>query len=188
MFYSKIHSSITTLIEDRSDRALLYQNSAEGSSNYSLGYNLVVSQPSPIRLLLGLGYMHVFPLPLWQGLSSELGDYHWIKSYQGVFLVCLFPLGFLGLLRGIKLTISGGAHVPQVAFLSLYSIFTLLIVISTTLETRHHGQFLPSFLILAALPNLNNREHRKQYRLIAYFWFLAVAFTHVLWMIIKGTM
>lgn len=59
-------------------------------------------------------------------------------------------------------------------------------VVATSLEQRHIAQFLPAFMILAALANTRNKKNRKEMRTISVKWFAVVVLIHLAWAIIKG--
>lgn len=169
-----------TVSELAAAKMLLYRDDAEQAG--SLGYAIVVGQPMPIRLITGSIYMHIFPIPLWVGFNFSSNAYHWLKSFQGVFLVAIVPLGFGGLLLALKTALRGGPQAPPVCFLALFVIFTLLTVVATSLETRHHGQFLPAFLLLAAIPNWRHSATRSRLVHWGIAWYVFVVVVHVLWL------
>jgi hypothetical protein len=58
-------------------------------------------------------------------------------------------------------------------------------VAATSLETRHHGQFLPVFLILAVLPDRTDPVVCGKIRLIMLSWFACVFGIHIMWIALK---
>ena len=150
-----------------------------------LGYTTVVGQPLPVRLLAGSIYLHIFPIPLWSYFSTTLGEYHWIKGYQGFFLAAIVPFGLVGIYTAMKQAIRGGPKAPPLCFLALFTISTTLAVVATSLETRHHGQFLPAFLMLSALPDRRSPRIHSQLKLCCVMWYGAVVVIHLLWIVLK---
>ena len=150
-----------------------------------LGYNIVVAQSLPIRLLIGSIYMHIFPIPLWANFTTSLGEYYWMKGYQGIYLATIAPLGFAGIYSALKKSIRGGPDAPSFLFLALFTMTTLFAVVATSLETRHHGQFLPAFLILSTLSLHTNPRRRAQIKSCCLIWYAAVVSIHILWMLLK---
>ena len=150
-----------------------------------LGHATVVGQPLPIRLLAGSVYMHIFPIPLWAYFDTTLGEYHWIKGYQGFFLAAIVPFGLVGIYTAMKQAIRGGPKAPPLCFLALFTISTTLAVVATSLETRHHGQFLPAFLMLSAIPARRSPRIHSQLKLCCVLWYGAVVVIHLLWIVLK---
>lgn len=150
-----------------------------------LGYTAIVGQPLPVRLLTGSIYLHIFPIPLWAYFTTTLGEYHWIKGYQGFFLVAIVPFGLVGIYTALKQAIRGGPNAPPLCFLTLFTISTTLAVVATSLETRHHGQFFPAFLMLSALPNYRSSRTHSQLKLCCVIWYGAVVAIHLLWVVLK---
>lgn len=151
-----------------------------------LGYSWVVDQPLLIRLLTGSVYMHIFPIPLWGYFTPTLGEYHWIKGYQGLYLATLTPFGIVGIYTALKQTIRRVPNAPPLCFLALYTISTLFSVVMTSLETRHLGQFLPAFLILSVLPDRQSPRIRSQLKLCCVIWYGVVVSVHFLWGVSKN--
>ncbi len=170
-----------------SERAIIgrewYRAHAHGEGQvHGLGYAVIGGQPLFVRLITGSIYMHVFPIPLWNNFTLTFGEYHWIKGYQGFYLATIIPFGVVGIYTALKQTIRGGPDVPPLCFLALFTIITLLGVVATSLETRHHGQFLPAFLILSTLPD---RHTRLQLKLCCVIWYGTVVSIHFFWILLK---
>lgn len=51
---------------------------------------LIVSQPLPIRLVLGSVYLFVFPIPVWSGFQLE-SAYPLFKSLNAIYFYFLLP-------------------------------------------------------------------------------------------------
>ena len=162
-----------------------YASLVVDSGSLGLGYKLVVDQPLPIRLLTGSLYMHLFPIPLWHGFSTSLGESQWIKSYMGFYFVIIAPAGFYGALLAVKRGVKGAAMAPPVLFVALFLILGLVAVVITSLETRHYGQFIPAFLILAAIPDINNGAVHRQLQRLSFVWYGAVIAIHAMWLFLR---
>lgn len=180
-----VHKLATSGIEQVKLRREMYADFAEETNLAGLGYRFVVNQPLPIRIPIGCIYLHVFPIPLWQGFSTSLEEYHWLKSYMGFYLVTVAPLGLAGVLQGGRKALRGGENAPPVLFLLLFLLFGMVSVAGTSLETRHYGQFLPSFMILAAIPDLRDGIARRRVFRVGAIWYGAVIAIHLCWLILK---
>ena len=151
----------------------------------SLGAKLVVNQPMPIRIPVGSVYMLVHPVPFWAGFRLSMGEYHWIKSYHAMFLLWVVPSAIVGLVMALRRTVAGGVTAPAMSFVALYVIVTLMAVAATSLETRHYAQFLPAFLLLAALPDKNDPTVRRKLILAAAGWYSFMTVGYVIWFGLK---
>lgn len=165
------------------DRYEDYREAEAGEE--SLGMALVVNQPLPVRAVLGTGTMLVFPIPLWGYLGPGVTEYNLIKTWQGVFLVCLMPLVFIGGLDALRAGLRAGQEHSAELFLALYAVFTTVIVAVSSLETRHHGQFMPAFLLLAAAPDTRDVATRKRVQMMALLWIAVVMLVHLAWAIVR---
>jgi hypothetical protein len=129
--------------------------------------------------------MLVQPIPLWNNFQLNTYEYLLLKGYQGIFLVWIVPMAFVGLVIAVRRAIAGGVTAPVPCFVALYAVVTLIIVAATSLETRHHGQFLPAILILAALPDKNDPIIRRKIHIATIGWFGFVIVGHIAWAILK---
>ncbi len=150
-----------------------YQYDASGAS---LGHRLIVSQSAPVRTLLGFAYLHVFPIPMWNGFALN-SSYYWFKSAQSVHMVFLLPAAVAGTLRLWRL--SGRAKEHMVFLVGLYVIIAAAVALSS-LETRHYTQVLPCLILLSAVKHSGDQD--KRYRLL---FVIALGVIHVFWAILK---
>ncbi len=150
-----------------------------------LGYRLVVSQPLPIRVLTGLVYMHLFPIPLWYGFSFSQWDYYWLKSIAAVFIVGVTPLAALGFLRVVRPALKGARGMAALMFLALYWPTMVAAVAATSLESRHVGQFIPALIVLAVVPDLHVPADRRDFRRLAVLWYGGVVLIHLAWLTLR---
>jgi apolipoprotein N-acyltransferase len=73
------------------------------------------------------------------------------------------------------------AYTSEQVFIALYALSMLMAVAATSLETRHIGQFLPAFLLLAAMPDTREPRERQRVRSMAYTWVAVLGGVHLLW-------
>ena len=154
---------------------------ARSSKEDSLAIRLIVNQPMPIRLLLGTGSMMISPIPLWAYLEEGALDIRILKTFHGIYQVLIMPLLLVGFLATFRRARQDIRNSIPLLFLLVYSMLNLLAVVATTLETRHLGQFLPAFLILAAVPDTRKRKSRLTVQTTAMLWCCVVLGVHLLW-------
>lgn len=159
-----------------------YAEGAKGeASSDSLGMAFIVSQPLPIRLILGSAYLYVFPIPFWTGFQLE-SAYHLFKSLNALFFYALIPLIVLSFLQ---IACRKSVRTPAVMFqLFLVLGFTLAIA-GTSLETRHLGAFLGPVFVLALLPDLTLRKDRNAYKVFLVAFLFMMTVLHFAWLVIK---
>ena len=154
---------------------------ANNSLSDSLGMALVVNQPLPIRATLGSGVLLAFPIPLWAYLQPGASEYELIKTWQGVYMIYMLPLalaGFLGVVHNIR---RRDEFVSEQVFIALYAVGMLAAVAATSLETRHIGQFLPAFILLAAMPDTRQRKERRRVVSMRFTWIAILGVVHLAW-------
>ncbi|MBL7647560.1 MAG: hypothetical protein JNK74_15345 [Candidatus Hydrogenedentes bacterium] len=149
----------------------------------SLGMRLVVNQPLPVRLIAGTGYLMIFPVPLWAGIKSGSGEYHLIKAYHAFYQLFTLPLVLAGFIAVYRKWARGGAHSMAMVFLTLYLAVNVLAVVATSLEQRHVAQFMPAFMILAAVPDTRIRAEWNRVCGIAFGWYVLLVVIHLAWAI-----
>jgi hypothetical protein len=154
---------------------------AKESQGDSLGMSLVVNQPLPVRAALGSGVLLAFPIPLWAYLKPGASEYEVIKTWQGLFMIYMLPLAFVGFAGVIRSIRHRDAYTSEQVFIALYALSMLMAVAATSLETRHIGQFLPAFLLLAAMPDTREPRERQRVRSMAYTWVAVLGGVHLLW-------
>jgi len=182
LFYSvnEVRSTITTA--QASYVRALSSNGPTGISG--LGYSLVVSQPLPVRLVTGFVYMHVFPIPVWTGFHFSSWGYHWLKSFSAIFMILVAPLAAVGFWHAMRDAAHGYSRTAPLTFVALYWPTMTAAVAVTSLETRHLGQFLPAFILLAVVPDLRQLRDRRAIYAVAFVWYSAVLCGHLLWMVV----
>lgn len=160
------------------------EQSLNASVDDSLRMRLIVNQPLPIRLVMGSGVLMIYPIPLWAYFNTNFKDYLWIKGYNGIYQLFVIPLGIVGfsiVFRQLK------KDRRQIAllFLAVYLLINMVAVVATSLEQRHYAQFMPAFIILAALPNTQNVMVKQRLRTIVVWWWLVVILVHITWVVLK---
>lgn len=156
-----------------------------GSDQDSLGLRLVINQPLPIRLVMGTGSLMIFPIPLWAGVKEGAGEYHLFKAYHAFYQLFTLPLVLAGLIAvGRRLLHDPARSVPLV-FLVLYLGANVLAVVATSMEQRHVAQFMPAFMILAAVPDTRDPGERRSVLKMARGWWGFVALVHLAWFLAK---
>ena len=156
-----------------------------GSDQDSLGLRLVINQPLPIRLVMGTGSLMIFPIPLWAGVKEGAGEYHLFKAYHAFYQLFTLPLVLAGLIAvGRRLLHDPARSVPLV-FLVLYLGVNVLAVVATSMEQRHVAQFMPAFMILAAVPDTRDPGERRSVLKMAQGWWSVVALVHLAWFLAK---
>lgn len=151
------------------------------SRDDSLAVRLIVNQPLPVRLVLGTGSRMIFPIPLWAYFYPGVGEYHLIKGYHGIYQVLVMPLVLVAFILVFRLFQDDRMQSVPLVFLSVYLIITTLAVVATSLEQRHIAQFMPAFMILAAVPDTRERDTRRKVRDMAILWFFVVLLVHAAW-------
>jgi len=153
--------------------------------NNSLGVQLVLNQPAPIRLLVGSGTMLITPIPLWKFFHTNSNSYHILKGYNGFYQIAVFPLVLLGYLSVYRLYKTNHYLFCPTAYLGVYFVLTLGAVVMTSLEQRHLAQFMPSCIVLAALPDTTNLKTKRKLRNITSLWLVFVFLIHFIWLLLK---
>jgi len=162
-----------------------YESISEVSSSHdSLGLALINRQPMPIRLVMGSGRMLVDPVPIWAHVQRGMSEYHVLKTYHGVYSICITPLVLVGLMLVFGELKVRAKPIPGV-FLAAYALVTLMAVVATSLETRHYGQFMPAVLLLAVMPDTRQPNNRRRLQRMALAWFTVVIMLHVAWATLK---
>lgn len=149
----------------------------------SLGMSLVIRQPLPIRLVMGTGALIVCPIPLWATFRSAASEYHLIKGYHGIYQVFVLPLVLAGFIMAIRISFKNRSRSLALLFLAIYLLINTLAVVATSMESRHIAQFMPAFMVLAAVPDTRDRKIGKYVRHIAIAWFAVVFLVHLAWAI-----
>ena len=184
--YSYIEQLIGAAREEQVTNMQRYGETGLASSRSgSLGAQLILVQPMPVRLVVGSVYIVLYPIPLWAYFFSGASEYNILKNCHGIFQVLTIPLFIAALL----LLVRNAARDIQAAlpyiFLASSFVVSILAVASTSIETRHYGQFLPAYLICMAIPDLRKQSDRSLTFRIAAIWFGIIAVVQVLWAVLR---
>ncbi|MFC2108302.1 hypothetical protein ACFLS5_02455 [Candidatus Bipolaricaulota bacterium] len=175
-------------VRDMQARAISHYSALAADTHEadSLGMKLIINQPFPIRLVLGSGALMINPVPLWANFKRESGEYHWIKGYHGIYQVAVMPLLLAGIIFAIRLFLRDRDSGAPWVFLFAYLFVGVLGVAATSLEQRHLAQFMPSVMILAALPDTRKATVRNHVHVLAGLWIVLVLLVHLAWAVLKG--
>jgi len=157
----------------------LYAEAGKGSG--SLGYDLIISQPLPIRLLLGSLMLFIMPIPVWSGIEMN-SIYFLFKSLNAVYFYFMIPLILLSLFNFYAFR---GIRNEQNYFLLFCILGFTSVVVLTSSENRHIGSFLPLFLLFSLIPSFNNRKEIKNYITLFLLFFSFILLLHSLWILIE---
>lgn len=177
------------------DTSLKFQS--RGAENYaamaamesrenSLAMRLIVSQPLPVRLVLGTASFTIDPIPLWRGLHARAREYEVLKSYHGFYQVLVVPLALAGFLVAARDFRKARSMSIVLTYMAAYLLINMAVVAATSLETRHVGQFMPAFVILAAAPDTRDRRIFGIVKTVAVVWFIVVVLVHLAWAMARG--
>jgi hypothetical protein len=154
---------------------------AEEAAQTSLGAQLIVNQPLPIRAIAGSFYLLVFPIPVWAGLAST-SALQVFKSLNALFFYALLPL--MGMACA-DLARRPGWRTPERLFvLGMSAVFTLAIAL-TSLESRHLGSFVVALFLLALVPDPNEAANQRRYRRALGASLATMGATHLVWALAK---
>lgn len=150
------------------------------SSDDSLGMRLIVNAPLPVRLVLGSGYLFIFPIPIWNELDSAYGLF---KTCQAMFMYGFTPLYVLAVWRVARRPALRNASSLFLLFLTLG--FTVAIA-ATSLETRHFGAFLVPMLAFAMIPDPRVPADRAGYARLLTLLLCTMTIVHLAWALLKS--
>ena len=155
--------------------------SMAAASLESLGATIIVDQPFPVRMTIGLFYLYVQPIPFWVGFQFE-SVYHLFKSFNVLVLYFLIPLFILSLRIIFKYR---RFHTPALIF-QVFIIFGFSFAVAiTSLEGRHLGVFMVPFLLVSLVPDLTNKRVRQLYKRVSAMFILMMMFIHMFWIVLK---
>lgn len=152
----------------------------------SLTRKLVMGQVLPIRIITGSVLLLVYPIPLWTHFFMGQPGYVWLKGLQGCLMIFIvIPLFLTGLRRCFTFSVKGGRKGPIAFFLMGYTLFTLMAVAASAIDTRYMGQFLPVILLVAIVPDWRNAATRSRIVLTGLTWYVFVLLGHAFWFVLK---
>lgn len=155
--------------------------STEEGGKGSLSNALIINQVLPIKIIAGVIYLFLFPIPFWVGFQLE-SVYHLYKSFNVIYMYFIIPL--LGVTIK-KIITNKELRTTTFLFLAFCSIGFPMTVALTSLETRHFASFLVPILILALLPDLKFRTDLSLYRQYLKIFLLFIFILHLAWITVK---
>ncbi|MEI6628904.1 MAG: hypothetical protein WCN27_05855, partial [Alphaproteobacteria bacterium] len=138
------------------------------SDEHSIGSQLILKQPPWIKVILGSGYLFLFPIPFWSGFQLETA-YSLLKSLNVIFMYFLIPLIALA---AIRLRQDRRLRTVPVVFLIFMVAEFTFVTACSSLETRHFGVCIVALLLLGLIPDLRNPSERKKYKIFLLYTFL----------------
>jgi hypothetical protein len=174
-------SSYTSVISDLLDSTSLYTKEMAQASGDSLGYDLILSQPLPIRLILSSLFIFIMPIPFWSGMEVN-SIYFFLKSLNALYFYFVIPLLILSFLNFSSFK---GLRNNTNFFLLFCMLGFTVVVAATSIEGRHIGSFLPLFLLFSLIPSFSSTLERKNYRTILLAFMSMMLLVHTLWIFIK---
>jgi hypothetical protein len=170
----------TKTLDDAHDA---YESVAEGvtGANQSLGYELIVNQPLPVRIVLGTAYTYLAPIPVWLGFLFP-SAMHLFKSINALFNYILLPMmGTAVLLIYRHKTL----RTPPLMYIMASAIGLSAAVGLSSMEARHLGAFMIMPLLLATAPDLRVPKVRMLFRKLLRLMLYGMGMIHLLWFVIK---
>lgn len=178
--FPQVFDSVATLL---SAREKIYSDvSAKEGGADSLGNQLILSQPGPLRAVFGTAYLLISPIPFWGGALSS-SAYHVYKSLHVLFMYFVLPLFALGVWRLIRFR---GLRSPPLLFLAFSFIGFAASIGYTSLETRHIGAFLVLLLALCVLPDSRVYADKRSYKLFLGSLLTFIVPLHLTWLLYKA--
>lgn len=151
----------------------------------SLGITLIVNQPFFIKIFVAPVYVYLFPIPAWGFFQWGLTPYYPMRGLQAIFALIFAPHLVLGIRQILKKISKINQRSVSELFLVLYFVAMLLSVATTTLESRHFGQFSFALILLIASVS-NNKKNLKSdlnfYRKVCYSFILLI---YIAWGILR---
>jgi hypothetical protein len=180
-----IFSSVQTDLVEKIDNGKESYNELsmdEGGAS-SLGNQLIVSTPLPIRLIAGSIYLFIFPIPFWTGFQLTSASLLF-KSFQVLYMYFIGPLFLFSVWQLLK---DKTLRVVPIIFLLFLSIGFTFAVAYTSLETRHFSAFLLPILVVCVQTDVNNDEVRFVFFKLLKRFFAVIIIVHFAWLLIKIT-
>lgn len=162
-----------------------YQQAGQAGADTSLGYQLVVALPMPLRLLMGSITMHVNPIPLWAFFTTDVMPAFWLRSFNGIWICLLMPLALTGLFSLRNAIFQDKVSQAALLMVALVYVGGMCAIIITTLEIRHLAAFYPAFFIMAGAPFAMGKAIWPLLRSACGWWFGGIIAIHLLWGLLK---
>jgi hypothetical protein len=156
--------------------------SNESNSINSLGNKYVVNQPFLFRIIFGSIYLLFYPIPIWSGFQLNY-VHHLFFSINAIFTYLTFPAFLCTVYTIFK---------KKKNIISSFVLFNLLLfcintffVAFTSLENRHYGSFILSYIFILSFTNLNGLQERKMYFKLLFFELFFSLLVHMAWFSLK---
>lgn len=155
--------------------------SSRESNPSSLGYSLIVSQPTYIRAIFGSISLITTPIPIWIGFQLT-SVYHLFKSLNTIALYFVIPFVIMAISQIFLLTKT--VRTSVLFLLMVFFGFTIAVSM-TSLESRHLGVFYPMILLVALVPDLRPKDQMLRYVCIFIVYMFIIVLAHLLWAFYK---
>ncbi|MBL8346487.1 MAG: hypothetical protein JNN03_13675 [Rubrivivax sp.] len=156
---------------------------AQQAAADSLGAALIVQQPKPIRAVVGMAHLLLYPIPVWSGLQFDTAG-AMLKSLNAFFFYAFTPLLMLSAWRTVRGRAVSGLRTADAYMLTLVLVFGVGVAL-TSLESRHFGAFLVPAFCLAVGPDISRPPAWRQYAAVLGFLLASLLLVHGAWFLIK---
>jgi hypothetical protein len=155
--------------------------SLQESRSGSLGTALIVNQPIYLRLLMGVPYLFYFPIPVWNGLTSE-SALQLFKSVNAISFYFISAFVFVSVARIAKLP---QLRSPAFIFIAVTPFALTAVVALTSLETRHIAAFMSFFFLLGMLPDTRDQVQAGMVRVALFLVLMGTIMVHAAWLALR---
>lgn len=179
IYFQDIQVTQTTYLEKYTALAVRTEDAE------SLALQVVFDQPLPIRLVLGSVTLMISPIPIWALFTIGAHEYHLIKGYNGIYQLFILPFVFNGSVIAFRRFFSNTKQSWPLIFLVMFMLINMIGVAATSLETRHFGQFMSAFVVIATISDTRDIKTRNKLGRTRLLWFSGVFLVHLAWAILK---
>jgi hypothetical protein len=151
------------------------------SRSGSLGTALIVQQPLPIRIALGVPYLYYFPIPFWVGFSDESA----IQLFKSINALSFYPISAFSFAGAFLILRNRQLRSPAFLFLVLVPLVFSVSIALTSLETRHLAAFMSLFFLVGLMPDFRNPAERGVLRLSLFFTAASMVLVHAAWFTLR---
>ena len=147
----------------------------------SLGNQLVVNAPIPLRIIFGAAYLFVFPIPVWSGFQLDSAR-HLFISLNAVYFYFFTPAYIYSVWRVLK---TQKLRTTANLFLILVVVGMTFGIALTSLESRHFGQLLPLMILTVANLDFSDVDTKKDLKRLTVIYLAGILGIHALWFVLK---
>jgi len=147
----------------------------------SLGTALIVEQPLPIRIALGVPYLYYFPIPFWVGFNNESA----IQLFKSINALSFYAISAFSFAGAFLIVRNRELRSPAFLFVMLVALVFSVSVALTSLETRHLGAFMSLFFLVGLLPDSRDPEERRVLRLCFFLTLGSMLCVHAAWFTLR---